>query len=306
MTNPVALVSGCSSGIGEATALAFARAGYRVYAGVRSPPAWQSLADSAAGMDLRPLPLDVTDQDQVRAAARTAIEESGGVDVLVNNAGYGLLGAIEDLPIDLLRCQFETNLFGHLALIREIVPSMRERRRGVVVNVSSLAGRVSVPLMGAYCASKFALEAATMALRLELRPWHVYACLVEPGPVRTRFDRAALEASRGILENPLSPYSGAYRLTQRYFAHPSYGAATPEQVARTILRVASARRPRLRYTVRLRDAVTAAFGHLAYTRLGEPTMMRIMGLDGIRLSPPGTDPGKALRRTRSSHRGPCR
>ncbi len=287
MTDRVALVSGCSSGIGKATALTFARAGYRVYAGVRSPSAKALLADAAAGTGIRPLFLDVTDRAQIHDAARVAIEESGHVDVLINNAGYGLLGAIEELPTDLLHREFETNFFGHLALIREIVPSMRERRRGVVVNVSSLAGRVSVPLMGAYCASKFALEAATMALRLELRPWNLYACLVEPGPVRTQFDRAAMETSREILENPLSPYASAYRLTQRYFAHPAYGSASPEQVARTILRAASARRPRVRYTVRLRDAVTAAFSHLAYTRLGEPTMMRIMGLDGIRVSPPG-------------------
>ena len=286
MEDRVAIVTGCSSGIGEATAIAFARAGYRVFAGVRSPAAMARVADTARGVRLRPIALDVTDRTQVREAARTALEEAGHVDVLVNNAGYALVGAISDLTDDLLRRQFDTNLFGHLALTREVVPAMRERRRGVIVNVSSLAGRVSVPLMGAYCATKFALEAMTMALRLELRPWNVHACLIEPGPVRTRFEQKAIEASREVLENPASAYADAYALTRQYFAHPMYGAASPEQVARTILRAASARRPRVRYTVRLRDAVVAAFSRFAYTRLGEPAMMRIMGLDGIRVSPP--------------------
>jgi len=286
MDEQVALVTGCSSGIGEATAIAFARAGYRVYAGVRQVGAMVPLAARATSDRLRPLQIDITDRSQVSGAVDAVLGEVGHIDVLVNNAGYALVGAMEELDDAALARQFETNLFGHLALIRRVVPSMRQRRRGVVINVSSLAGRVSVPLMGAYCATKFALEAVTMALRLELRPWNVHATLIEPGPVRTRFDQAALEASRDILEKPDSPYAGAYRLTRAYFAHPTYGAATPAQVARTILRAASARRPRVRYTVRWRDALAAVFSRLAYTRLGEPTLMRIMGLDGIRVSPP--------------------
>ncbi len=286
MDERVAIVTGCSSGIGEATAIAFARAGYRVYAGVRQTGAMGPLAARAESDLLRPIQIDITDRTQVSAAVRAVLGEAGHVDVLVNNAGYALVGAMEDLDDAALARQFETNLFGHLALTRAVLPSMRRRRSGVVVNVSSLAGRVSVPLMGAYCATKFALEAATMALRLELRPWNVYASLVEPGPVRTRFDEAALEISRDILENPDSPYAGAYRLTRAYFADPIYSAASPGQVARTILRAASARRPRVRYTVRWRDALVAVFSRLAYTRLGEPALMRVMGLDGIRVSPP--------------------
>lgn len=253
---PVALVTGASSGIGRATALLLARTGHRVFATVRSDAGEAALRAAAGGLPIEILRLDLADEEGARRTVQEVLQRAGRIDVLVNNAGYAKLGAVEDLPRADLRHQFEVNVFGAIQLCREVVPMMRTQRRGRIVNVSSLAGKVSVPLMGAYCASKFALEAFSDALRAELKPSGIRVVLVEPGPVATNFNRLARNESHVVLESP-SAFAAVYeRLRQ---TPQERWAASSEQVARTILHAVSSSHPRARYRVRIREAVAVGF-----------------------------------------------
>ena len=181
------LITGCSSGIGRATAEHLAGRGYDVYATARR---LDSLAELEA-RGCRTLALDVTDDESVRAAVEQVEREAGGVDVLVNNAGYGRSGAVESIPIDDVRDQFDTNVLGYLRMAHAVLPGMRARRSGRIVNISSVAGRVTMPGSGVYSASKFAIEAISDALRYELGGFGIRVVVVQPGPIRTEFTSGA-------------------------------------------------------------------------------------------------------------------
>jgi len=253
---PVALVTGASSGIGRATALLLARSGYRVFATVRSEAREASLRADAAGLPIEILRLDLVDEAGATRIVREVLGRAGRIDVLVNNAGYAKLGAVEDLPREDLRHQFEVNVFGALQLSREVIPSMRAQGSGRIVNVSSLAGKVSVPFMGAYCASKFALEALSDALRAEVKPAGIRVALVEPGPVATNFNHLARNESHVILQSP-SAFQAVYERMR--IEGQERWAASSEQVARTILRAIRSSHPRARYRVRLRESLAVGF-----------------------------------------------
>src|SRR5512134_883364 len=183
----VILVTGCSTGIGRATALEAAARGHRVFASARRP---ESVAGLAA-KGITPVALDVTAPASIAEAVGEVLRSESRIDALVNNAGYGQYGAVEDVSPEEWRAQFEVNVFGALAVLRAVLPAMGRARGGTIVNVSSVAGRVAVPFAGAYSASKHALEAISDALRVELSPWGIRVVLVEPGPISTRFgDRA--------------------------------------------------------------------------------------------------------------------
>jgi NAD(P)-dependent dehydrogenase (short-subunit alcohol dehydrogenase family) len=203
MTKSV-LITGSNSGIGRATAETLAAKGYRIIATMRTPSKGADLADAAkaAGHDLTIVPLDVTSDDSVKAA----LEQAGDVDILVNNAGFEVWGPVEEVTVDDLKDQFETNVYGPFRLIKALLPSMRQRESGVIVNVSSVAGRVAAPLNGAYAASKFALEALTESLLIEAGHWGVRVHLIEPGRVATPFAdaRRAVGAAAGK-ESPYVP-----------------------------------------------------------------------------------------------------
>ncbi|HEY6064763.1 MAG TPA: SDR family oxidoreductase, partial [Thermoanaerobaculia bacterium] len=206
----VILVTGCSSGIGRATAIEAAARGHKVFASARRR---EDVAELTA-KGIETLALDVTDPVSIRegvAATRTA---AGRIDALVNNAGYGQYGAIEDVSPEEWRAQFDVNVFGALSVLREVLPGMRAARRGTIVNVSSLAGKVTVPFAGAYCASKHALEAISDALRVELAPWRIRVVVVEPGPIETHFGDRSRRATARILATP-GPYSGFYENAER-------------------------------------------------------------------------------------------
>lgn len=253
---PVALVTGASSGIGRATALLLARSGYEVFATVRSEEKEASLRADAAGLPIEILRLDLTDEAGATRTVQEVLRRAGHLDVLVNNAGYAKLGAIEDLPRDDLRHQFEVNVFGAMQLCREAIPAMRAQGSGRIINVSSLAGKVSVPLMGAYCASKFALEGFSDALRAELKPAGIRVAIVEPGPVATNFNRLARNESHAILQSP-----SAWRAVYERLRHEPQErwAASSDQVARTILHAVRASHPRSRYRVRFFESLAAGF-----------------------------------------------
>lgn len=261
MSAAVALVTGCSSGIGRATALRLHQAGLTVVATARNP---DTLADLAA-LGMTTLALDVTDQDAARSAVRAATERHGRIDVLVNNAGYGLSGTFEETALDRVRDQFETNVFGLVRLSQLVLPGMRERGRGTVVNVSSIFGRYAAPGTGFYAAAKHAVEALSDALRLETAGFGIRVCVVEPGPVRTAWGRTFLDQLPA--GRPGSPYRRFHERTAAYYqaVYDRTGrtlagtfAIEADQVAATIHQAVRARRPRARYPVGFLAAGTLA------------------------------------------------
>jgi NAD(P)-dependent dehydrogenase (short-subunit alcohol dehydrogenase family) len=246
------LITGCTSGIGAAVALRLHRAGYPVYAGGRRPAALQPLVDEG----ITGLTLDVTDEASMRTAVERVISEHGAVGTLVNNAGFGVPGVLEEASPTAMRAQFETNVFGALRLIQLVLPGMRAQHWGRIVNISSILGRAAPPGGGIYHATKHAIEGLSDALRLEAAPFGVRTVLVQPGPVRTHFGVAAAGALTGDL-----PEYAEFRdhLTAWYGAVFGPGrpsglgrfALGPDDVAATVERVIRAARPRARYPVGL-------------------------------------------------------
>jgi NAD(P)-dependent dehydrogenase (short-subunit alcohol dehydrogenase family) len=247
---PVVLITGCSSGIGRGAARRFAAAGYRVYASMRRPderPGVELRAEAAAaGWTLATPPLDVTSDASVGAAVAALLAETAGrIDVLVNNAGYYLVGAVEETAPDELRDQLETNVVGVLRVTRAVLPAMRARGAGAVVNVSSVAGRVALPVVGGYHASKWALECLTEALRYEVRPFGIRVAAVEPGPFKTGLhdnERRVRDGARP--DSPYRPLVATYDEKSRRMRRGPVDA-----VVDVIFRAATARRPRLRWAV---------------------------------------------------------
>ena len=208
------LITGASAGIGREAALAFAHAGHHVIAAARRLPVLEALRAEVPPGTLTPLALDLDDPDSIAAAAAEIDRLTGGrgLDALVNNAGFATAGALAELSDRDLRAQFETNVFGLMALTRAVLPAMLERGAGRIVNVSSVSGRIPAPVLGAYHASKYALEALSDALRMELAPFGVQVVVVEPGTIRTDFaSRVLAEATRARATG--SRYDAIYRRT---------------------------------------------------------------------------------------------
>ena len=203
-----ALITGCSSGIGRALVGAFLERDFFVVATARRVA---SLAELAEDKRVLCLPLDVCDPDSIQAAVAQALERRGRVDVLVNNAGFGLLGPALELGAEDLRRQLETNVLGPLALVQAVAPSMIEARAGLIVNVGSVSGVLTTPFAGAYCASKAALHSLSDALRMELRPFGIHVVTVQPGGIRSRFG----DTAGRILDETLAPDS-RYRAVEAH------------------------------------------------------------------------------------------
>lgn len=257
---PTALITGCSTGIGRATAQLLAGRGWRVFATARKLDAVADLASDA----ITPLALDVTDEASCRdAIARVLAEGAGRIDALVNNAGYGHAGPLEDIPLQDVRAQFEVNTFAPLLLAQLVAPAMRQQGGGRIVNVSSVVGRVTIPFLGLYSGSKFALEAMSDALRVELAPWNIHVVLVEPGSVRTPFySRISTYLARTV-ENAGSPYRARAARARRFLGgRGMFAGSLPEQVARVIYTALTARRPRARYLATWDSRLTIMLGAL--------------------------------------------
>ena len=241
------LITGCSSGIGRATALAFLDEEWEVYATARNPADIETLGDR--GCDISTL--DVTDAEAVDRVVSRIVDEHGRIDCLVNNAGYAQFGPIEDVPTEKVHDQFDVNVYGPHRLTRAVLPHMREQESGTIVNVSSVAGRLSFPGGGVYCASKFALEAMSDALRVEVDEYGIDVVLVEPGPVDTQFDqRAADEVTAEELDRS-EAYDSFYKAFDDMQAVGGGGfwEESPERVADDIVNAASATKPAARYPV---------------------------------------------------------
>jgi NAD(P)-dependent dehydrogenase (short-subunit alcohol dehydrogenase family) len=242
------LVTGASSGIGRATALRLAQDGHRVIAAARRIEVLRALADESAGR-IVPRQLDVRSDESVQTlAAELRDHAPDGIDALVNAAGYALSGPVEALSVNAVRAQFETNVFGALRVTNAVLPQMRRRGSGRVVNVSSVVGRVALPGMGVYSASKFALEALSDALRMELAGFGVRVVLIEPGFVKTDIATASAQEAA---EHPAASgdYAAMQQAVDRFLEQQTAKAPAPETVATAIARAAVAKRPRARYVV---------------------------------------------------------
>jgi NADP-dependent 3-hydroxy acid dehydrogenase YdfG len=272
MTQRIALVTGASSGIGKATAFALNRAGYITYATARRPETLRDLDHAGC----RTLHLDVTDEASMVAAIKTVEAEHGAIDVLVNNAGYGLNGPVEELEINAVRHEFETNVFGLVRMAQLVLPAMRQRNAGRIINVGSVGGTFTAPGAGAYHASKYAVEAFSDALRMEVQAFGVQVVLIQPTGVYTAFD--AKIAQTMPQTGSSSPYAffkaNHAEVTRRMFSgRGHYGIIKPEDVARTILQAAQARRPQTRYRVGLSAHLYTGLRRILPDRLWDAMMV---------------------------------
>jgi len=240
------LITGCSTGIGRAAVTRFADAGWHVIATARRP---DTIADLAGG-PVTTASLDVCDEDSMRAAVAAVERSHGGVDVVVNNAGYGLQAPVEEAGIAEVRRQFETNVFGLVRLTQLVLPGMRERGAGRIINISSMGGRFTFPGGGFYHASKHAVEALSDALRLEVAGFAIHVVVIEPGPVLTEFGTTTV----GTIDHQEGPYAEfrqrlGERLAGAYDGRRRNLASSADDVATVIVRAATVRRPRARYLV---------------------------------------------------------
>jgi NAD(P)-dependent dehydrogenase (short-subunit alcohol dehydrogenase family) len=249
----VALVTGASSGIGEATAQRLHGLGYVVYGLARR-------ADRMAGLDrigIRTLAVDVTDEQATAAAIEQIVAEQGRIDVLVNNAGYGSYGALEDVPLSEARYQFEVNVFGLARLIQLVLPHMRRQGSGRIINISSIGGKIYEPLGGWYHAAKFAVEGLSDSLRVELRPFGIDVVIIEPGAIRTEW--GAISAQKLRQASTGTAYQKQAATMAAVLESFSALASPPSVIADTIARAVTAGRPRTRYVAGrgARAAITA-------------------------------------------------
>jgi NAD(P)-dependent dehydrogenase (short-subunit alcohol dehydrogenase family) len=269
------LITGCSSGIGHATAVRLARSGWKVYASARRP---ESIVDlEAAGCHT--LALDVTDEDSMRAAVAEIELAEGAIGVLINNAGYSQSGAIETVPMEAVRRQFETNVFGLVRLTQLVLPRMRGQRWGRIVNVGSMGGRLSFPGGGHYHATKHALEAISDALRYELHGFGIEVVLLEPGLITTAFGdtaSASMAAAASPGDDPYAHFNATVgAVTKAAYEGPMrLLGGGPDRVAKVIERSLTRRHPPARITVTPSAKLTLALRRLLSDRVWEAAMRR--------------------------------
>lgn len=272
----VVLVTGARSGFGRAVAVTAARAGHVVYAGLRDLSTADELLQAATGLEVRPLQLDVTSEDDRQAAVARILDEQGRIDGLVNNAGIALGGFLEQVEEDELRKVFEVNVFGAWALTRAVLPAMRSQRSGTVVQVSSVSGRMAWPCLGVYASSKFALEGMSEAWRHELRPFGVRMVLVEPGAYRTDIwarNRAVTRNARDP-ESPYAPWAEhmdalVARVVERQ-------ARDPQEVADKIVELLQHPNPPLRVPMGPDARLRSALLRVMPWRLWEGALARVI------------------------------
>jgi NAD(P)-dependent dehydrogenase (short-subunit alcohol dehydrogenase family) len=243
----VAVVTGSTGGIGLATSLALARNGYLTYATMRNlakRDSVQSVADKQH-LPIRVVQLDVTDENSIKSAIQSILSQTGRIDLLVNNAGYGLTGALEDIGIDEIKAQYDTNLYGVIRVTQEVLPIMRKQGSGRIINISSGAGRFGFPGGSAYVSSKFALEGLSESMAYELEQFGIKTVLVEPGFVRTNFGDNMVIAQKA--QDPNSPYSQMMQMMSSIRGKMLENASDADLVAEVVVEAATAKEPNLRY-----------------------------------------------------------
>jgi NAD(P)-dependent dehydrogenase (short-subunit alcohol dehydrogenase family) len=242
----VAIVTGSSTGIGYETSLALARNGFITYATMRNLNKSENIKSLATkeSLPLRVKQLDVTEDLSVKNAVEAILSETGGrIDILVNNAGYGLNGAFEDLAMDEIKAQYETNFFGLIRVTQAVLPTMRRRKSGTIVNISSGAGLFGIPSGSAYVSTKFAVEGLSESISYELEPFGIKVVIVEPGVIRTNFVTVIAKKS----QDPNSPYSQMMRKMASSFEELMKNSSSPDLVANVVLKAVKDENPNLRY-----------------------------------------------------------
>lgn len=239
MDQKIVLITGSSRGIGKATAVAFSKRHHKVYASMRNP----EKCDFANDLII-PIPLNVVGRDTIKTCVDEIIQKEGRIDVVVNNAGYGLFSPIELAPEEEVVKQFDVNVFGTIRVIQEVLPHMRKEKKGHIINISSIAGVVSHPLLGFYAATKHAIEAISESLALNLLPWNIHVSIVEPGATATAFSDNIIEPADFNKDNPYDPLYTHYRTSlERRIAE----GQDPKEIGRLIAAIAEEESPLLRY-----------------------------------------------------------
>jgi NAD(P)-dependent dehydrogenase (short-subunit alcohol dehydrogenase family) len=241
----VAVVTGSSTGIGYETSLILARNGFLTYATMRNLNKSESIESitTKENLPINIKQLDVTDDTSVKNAVEAISSETGRIDLLVNNAGYGLNGAFEDLAMDEIKAQYETNLFGLIRTTQAVLPIMRRRKSGTIINISSGVGRFGLPGSSAYVSTKFAVEGLSESMSYELEPFGIKVVIVEPGVIRTNFVTVVAKKS----QDPNSPYSQIMQKTATVFENMMANASSPDLVAKVVLNAVTNENPNLRY-----------------------------------------------------------
>ncbi len=247
----VAIVTGSSSGIGYATSLLLARNRFHTYATMRNIEKSADIQEIAnkERLPLQVMQLDVNNDASIRNSIEKVGSENERIDVLVNNAGYGLVGAFEDLSVEEIKSQFETNFFGVIRLTQQVLPIMRKQKSGKIVNVSSGAGRIGFPGMSAYVSSKFALEGLSESMSYELEPFGIKVVIIEPGVIRTNFKKNSVMSKKSLDNSSISPYSSIIQKIDSSISFMVEHATPPEEVAKAILHAVISNNPKLRYLV---------------------------------------------------------
>ena len=247
----VALVTGSSSGIGFETSLMLARAGFNTYASMRNLEKSKNITEIAKKekLPLQVVQLDVNNDGSVKDAIVKIIKADQRIDVLINNAGYGLFGSVEDTSIEEIKAQFETNFFGVVRVTQQVLPLMRRQNSGTIVNVSSVGGRIGLPALSAYHSTKFALEGLSESIAFELEPIGIRVVIIEPGVIRTNILNSSSSAKKAL--DPKSPYfSLSQKLSDNFKSMmESESTSSPEEVAKVILQAVTSENPQLRYPV---------------------------------------------------------
>jgi NAD(P)-dependent dehydrogenase (short-subunit alcohol dehydrogenase family) len=276
------VITGASTGIGAACALSLDRLGFRVFAGVRRTEDGEALAKEASAR-LTPIRLDVTEATSIAAAAdlvRAAVAE-GGLAGLINNAGIAVGAPLEAVPIADLRRQFETNVVGAVAVTQALLPLLRQGR-GRLINIGSIAGRATMPLMGPYSASKYALEALTDAWRLELLPWGIRVSIIEPGAIATPIWRKSSQAARELeAASPpevLGLYAPAVAAVKKAVEDATRRAIPPDAVVRAVVHALTSPRPKTRYLVGWDAKIRAWMVKLLPDRVADHLLVALLRL----------------------------
>jgi short-subunit dehydrogenase len=245
----VALITGCSSGIGYETALMLGRNGFRTFATMRNTKKSDSLQEiiRKEGLDVSIQQLDVNDNASIENTIYNIKNEANRIDVLINNAGFGLVGFFEDLTLDEIRDQFETNFFGALNITKKIIPIMRLQKSGTIINISSGAGQVGFPGISAYVSTKFAIEGFSESLTYELLPYGIKVVIIEPGVIKTNFFRNCKVSEHSVKKN--STYSTSLDKFQKNIEIMQEHATSPTDVAKVIIQVLGNSEPKQRYIV---------------------------------------------------------
>ncbi len=268
------LITGATAGIGRVTALHLARQGHHVIASGRKRAELAKLKSEATGLELDTLELDVTSATSIAeaVAAADALTAGRGIDVLVNNAGFGVLGPTSEISDAEMRRQYETNVFGLMNVTRAFIPQMRTRGSGRIINVSSLGGRITLPYFGVYNSTKYAIESLSDALRYELRPFGIAVSLIEPGVIRTNFEATAVAKLGELAKTPYSAALGKYeemsKLADRF-------ASEPIVIAKAIAHAVNARRPAARYVAPFSQHFALLFRAIVPTVVWDWTMRKL-------------------------------